>query len=82
MSLKIMLNIGAIFQYSDRLIENYNPQKITVSEVLRGALPVLSWQPISPFILEYISSYFAYIFKNMCSFIWYMFCFFREMDTF
>ena len=28
---------------------------------------MLSWQPISPFISEYISSYFAYMFNNMCS---------------
>ena len=63
MSIKIILNIGAYYQYSDRLIENYKPQKITFSEVRRGALSVLSWQPISPFISEYISSYFAYILK-------------------
>ena len=56
-----MLNIGALFQLSDWLIENSNPQKITFSEVLRGALPVLSWQPISLFISEHISSYSAYI---------------------
>ena len=61
MSLKIMLNIGPQFQYSDRLIENSNPKTITFSEVLRGALPVLSWQPISLFISEHISSYSAYI---------------------
>ena len=61
MSLKIMLNIGHQFQYSDRLIENSNPQKITFSEVLRGALPVLSWQPIPLFISEHISSFSAYI---------------------
>ena len=81
MSLKIMLNIGAQFQYSDRLIENSNPQKITFSEVLRGALHVLSWQPISLFISERISSYSAYILINKCSLIWYRFCF-REMNTF
>ena len=81
MSLKIMLNIGAQFHYSDRLIENSNPQKITFSEVLRGALPLLSWQPISLFISEHISSYSAYILINNCSFIWYRFCF-REINTF
>ena len=67
MSLKIMLNIGAQFQYSDRLTENSNPQKITFSEVLRRALSVLSWQPISLFISEHISSYSAYILKNNIS---------------
>ena len=81
MSLKIMLNIGAQFQYSDRLIENSNPQKITFSEVLHGALPVLSWQPISLFISGHISSYSAYKLINNCSFIWYTFCF-RELNTF
>ena len=75
MSLKIMLNIGAQFQYSDRLIENSNPQNIKFTEVLRGALPVLSWQPISLFISEHISSYSACILINICSFIWYRFCF-------
>ena len=67
MSLKIMLNIGAQFQYSDRLIENSNPRKITFSEVLSGALPVLSWQPLSLFISDHISSYSAYILTNNCS---------------
>ena len=81
MSLKIMLNIGAQFQYSDQLIENSNPQKITFSEVLRGASPVLSCQPISMFISEHVSSFSAYILINNCSFIWYRFCF-REMLTF
>ena len=76
-----MLNIGAQFQYSDRLIENSNPQKITFSEVLRGTLPVLSWQPISLFISTHISSYSAYILINNCSLIWYRFCF-REINTF
>ena len=81
MSLKIVFNIGAQFQYSDLLIENSNPRKNTFSEVLRGALPVLSWQPISLFISDYISSFSAYILINNCSFIWYRFCF-REMNTF
>ena len=81
MSLEIMLNIGAQFQYSDRLIENSNPQKFTFSEVLHGALPVLSWQPISLFTSEHISSCSAYILINNCSFICYRFCF-REMNTF
>ena len=76
-----MLNIGSQFQYSDRLIENSNPQKITFSEVLRGSLPVLSLQPIYLFISEHITSYSAYILINKCSFIWYRFCF-REMNTF
>ena len=76
-----MLNAGAQFQYSDRLIENSNPQKITFSEVLRGALHVLSWQPISLFISEHVSSYSAYIFINNCSFIWYR-SYFREMNIF
>ena len=67
MSLKIILNIGAQFQYSDRLIENSNPQKITFSEVLCGALPVLSWQPISLFISELIFSYSSYILIHNCS---------------
>ena len=81
MSLKIMLNIDAQFQYSDQLIENSNPQKIMLSEVLRGTLPVLSWQPISLFISEHISSYSAYILINNCSLICYRFCF-QEMNTF
>ena len=69
--LKIMLNIGAKFQYSERLMENSNPQKMTFSEVLSGTLPVLSWQPISLFISEHLSSYSAYILINTCSLIWY-----------
>ena len=72
---------GAQFQYSDRLIEHSNPQIITFSEVLREALTVLSWQPISLFISEHISSYSAYILINNCSFIWYRFCS-PEMNTF
>ena len=75
----VTLNVK--FQYSDRLIENNNPQKIRFSEVLRGTLPVLSWQPISLFISEHISSYSAYILINNCSLIWYRFCF-QEMNTF
>ena len=64
MSLKIMLYIGAQFQYSDRLIENSNPQKITFSEVLRGALPVLSWQlNISVHIRTYIFLFYIHIHK-------------------
>ena len=37
------LSIIPQFQYSDRLIENSDPQKIRFSEVLLGALLVLSW---------------------------------------